>query len=192
MTPSLQIVVVHEPPRQGVPLSQDRPDRYNRFLDVLGTFAGIQVTVARLALVDAAREFRAAYFLLSSPRYPDDALAPCSAADRRHVAARLIALDLTAPRLGTFLESHAMLAGIEPGALHAWLRADWRNEPNVGALYGLARIGAAIGARCYPDAAVHYCRIEGPLHEGGLPHLLVDYVRAHARREHRAPAPSAI
>lgn len=180
MTMPLHVVVVYEPTREGFPLPRISPNRYNRFLDVVSTFAGVRVTTVRRTLADAASEFPRAYLLLSSSRYPEDALAQCPAADRRRIAARVIGLELIAPRLGPFLELHGLLAGIDESSLHAWLRADWSGEPGIGALYGLTRIGATVGARCYPDPSAHYCRLEGPLHEAGLPHLLVDYLRAHA------------
>lgn len=180
MTSPLPIVVVYEPPKENFPLSRIRPNRYERFLDMLRTFAGVRVVTARCTLSEAASGFPHAYLLLSSSRYPEDALAQCAAVDRRRIAGRVIGLELIATRLGPFLERHGLLAGIDQQALHAWLDADWNAQPGVGALYGLTRIGADIGATCVPDSSEHYCRLEGPRHEGGLPHLLIDYLRAHA------------
>lgn len=174
----LQLVLVQEPISTSCAPFRCRPDRYNGLLGALNSFAGVHVYTKRAALADAARQFEMAYLMLSSTRHPEEALQQCD--DGARVATRLIGLDLPYPRMGGLLESLSMVAGIDPYSLNTWANSYWEGERSEVGFYGLCRVGAAIGARCCPDPSPRYCLLESPLHEGGLPHLLVDYLRAHA------------
>lgn len=185
----LQIVLVEEPTRSGVAPDprQRRPDRFNHFRDVLGAFAGAGVLLLRNSLREAASMYPNDYLLLNTYRHPREALLECGGDVRASVAARVVALEQDYPRLAEcVLEPLAIAGAIDSWALNTWAASRWERGAaehwkHVGGtigFYGLTRVGAGIAARCHPGESARYCYLSGPLHEGGLPHLLVDYLRA--------------
>lgn len=190
----LQILLVKEPVRAAALATDEilrkRPDRFGNFCDALGAHAGSAVHVATQSLCDVVKQYPDAYILLSTHRHPREALRECSIDVQARVAARVVALEQDGPRVAEdVLEPLSIAGAIDTWSLMTWKESYWnRNDADhwkqaIGTIgfLGLAGVGAGVGARCHPGDS-RYCYLSGPLHEGGLPHLMVDYLRALAFR----------
>lgn len=181
---NVRIVLVQEPTRAGFLPHTDRPDRFNRFIDELGKFAGASIMRMHGSLRDAIAKFKHEYLLLHTRLHPRDALQECGEAAQAGVAARLVALDQHYPKVAEMvLEPLSIAAAIDTWSYNTWVADHWSGTTSATGVhrpgvYGLTDVGARIGATLHPNESGRYCLFTGPRHEGGLPHLLVDYLRA--------------
>jgi hypothetical protein len=167
VTRPLHLTVVCEPP--------EPPERYERFRAGLERHAGAPVVVQ-----DRLRDVHpsAGFVLLSALYDLPSLLVPFAAEERATLLERLV-LFTSGPREALAEAERFGLAGaIDELSFLGW-PAGARSARGPT---GLRSVAAAMGVECAARfGGERYCLLRSDAHEG-LPHLLVDYLRAYERR----------
>jgi hypothetical protein len=147
---------------------------YLRFAEALGRHLGSPVPLVQDELRNAPRDG----FVVINPM--GDIGRPLDACDpelRAGLPPRRVVLDVFRGDLPDLLTTVGPVGAIESMSFFAWKS---RSEEATGAsgLYGFASLASKSGATCSRlPATAPYCLLGSDTHEG-LPHLLVDYLRA--------------
>lgn len=118
-------------------------------------------------------------FLMLAPSVAPTSLLELVPMDQRPaLAARLVPIvgDLSHEQIFALLEAHACAAAIDAMSVHDW---ESRIKVFLGSMgpHGQRRIAPMVSAECGRFESERYCYLRSATHEG-LPHLLVDYLRA--------------
>lgn len=173
----LEITYVHEPRRTQSHPYPIPPVRYECFLDALGDYAGSKVIRRTGYLKDVAATVDG-FILLNATIHPKAVLEECPAELRERLAARLVPIELTQQKIcEAVLDPLSLAAGIDSLALFDWELGYWGRSAyrNTG-FYGHHEIGRRLGFNCMLGS-LRYSYLTSSRH-AGLPHLLVDYLRA--------------
>jgi hypothetical protein len=147
---------------------------YLRFAAELGRHLGAPVPLVEDQLRNASRDGFVVIDPISDIASELDA---CDPELRASLPARLVVLRVSRGDLPEVLTTVQPAGAIESMSFFAWKR---RPEEATGAsgLYGFASLASKSGATCSGlPAPEPYCLLESDTHQG-LPHLLVDYLRA--------------
>jgi hypothetical protein len=169
---TVEISFLHEHSEQSPSVN---PDRYGRFLDEVSHYHGANVPSIEGALQDVARPRG---FILFVGSHVEVALNRCEPEVRRRLAARLLPIEvLNRPKIfERVLEPLSLAGAIDSMSLSEWMSTA---ATKVGArgLYGRKDVRSQIGASCLLFESERYCYFQSGTHQG-LPHLVVDYLKA--------------
>ena len=147
--------------------------RYEGLLARMRECGAIEVStiVGSLAIAPATG------FILYAGEHSEVALADVPGEQRGTLAERLVGLGVSQGGMRDELEQLHLAGAIDMLSLIEWERSP--NRSTARGLFGLKEIAPVIGATClrFPFPSEHYCYFSSDQHRG-LPHLLVDYLRA--------------
>jgi hypothetical protein len=171
----LQISLVSEPARLPCDYPVAGPEQYNRFVAAVERHLGSAVERRYGFLRDVAPS--TGFILLDGSAHPEIVLEECSAKGLGELASRLVPLGRSQTRIfENVLEKLEVPAAVDGLSFVEWEAAD---PDAIGAWgpYGRSDIAPLIGAKCVLYESPRYCYLQSASHYG-LPHLLVDYLRA--------------
>jgi hypothetical protein len=149
------------------------PEQYDPFLAAVERHLGSAVDRRYGFLRDVAPS--TGIILLDGSAHPETVLKECAANGLGELALRTVPLGVSKTRI-----FENVLERLEvPAAVDGFSHASW-NPDEIGAYgpYGLRDIAPHIGACCALYESPRYCYLQSDTHYG-LPHLLVDYLRAY-------------
>jgi hypothetical protein len=147
-----------------------KPDSYQPFFDEIGRQAAAAVERVEAFLDDVPP--RDGFLLLQPSRDPGKrAITP----GRWIVPIYKIWPEALYDRM---IEDLAFPCGVDSMVMEAWLRGDRAAR----GLYGRSDVAQTIGADCAPSVSEQYGHLTSARHDG-LPHLLVDYLRAFVKKD---------
>jgi hypothetical protein len=185
---ALQITFVSEPTRSSHG-SAAGPEWYARLLGAVERYLGSAVEHRYGFLRDVAPS--TGFILFDGSANPETVLEECADIGLGELAPRLVLLGVSKVRiLETVLEKLEVAAAVDSFSLAQW-GGGARDQIGAYGPYGRRDIAPLIGACCALYESPRYCYLQSDTHHG-LPHLLVDYLRAllhtsSLKREHVTP-----
>jgi hypothetical protein len=165
-------------PRRGPPNSMPSgSQRYARFINEVGRFAGVSIPLVQGFLREVAPS--EGIILLDGSAHPTLVLDECAAEERADLARRLVPIDESRIRIfENLLEPLSLPAAVDGMTLMEWESED-PDKPGAYGPYGRRDIAQLVGASCLMYESERYCYLHSLTHNG-LPHLLADYLTAYA------------
>ena len=156
--------------------SHVNPGRYRELAQALEDYAGSPVRWIDGSLADVEDD---SFVLFASLRDAPSALGELDPARADHVRRRLVVFEAGPREALAATEVTPVAAAVDRLSLLEWSGAEYQG--GARGPVGLRRVGESIGAACTPIFdGDPYCLLESDRHEG-LPHLLVDYLRAYGQ-----------
>jgi hypothetical protein len=168
------ILLFESSPDRAIPFAAG-PERYQRLLDELSRYAGVEVPIVRGELRAAPAD---TYVLFAGTGDLSRSLRDCGPALADQLAPRIVLLDVSWQRALAQLEEHRLAGAVDNLRLSEWLA---RPSSCTGP-FGLRSLVGPLGASCVPLAplnSTHYCLLQSE-HHHGMPHLLADYLAAYS------------
>jgi hypothetical protein len=157
-----------------IPNGRSYRERYRRFISETSEHLGTEVSFVEGSLRDSAPPRG---FILFVGADVEVALHRCVPELRDGLAARLVPLAVSRPKIfERYLEPLSLA-----GAIDSMSRSEWENTApltmGTRGLYGRKDVRSQIGASCLLFESERYCYFQSNTHQG-LPHLVVDYLKA--------------
>jgi hypothetical protein len=172
----MQITLLYEPSAERkIPFAAGA-ERYRRFAEELGRYAGTPVRVVEGYLKSTHED---GYILFAGSGDVSRSLAECGRERAAQLAPRILLLDVSWQRALEQLERNRLAGAVDSLRMSEWLA----HPSSCTGPFGLRYLTKAIGASCVPLPGLrsrHYCLLESKSHRG-MPHLLADYLTAYDR-----------
>ncbi len=171
----MRIILLFElSPNRAIPFAVG-PERYQRLVDELSRYAGVQVQIIRGELRAAPTD---TYVLFAGSGDISRSLRDCGPALADQLAPRIVLIDVSWQKAVAQLEEHRLAGAVDSLRLSEWLA----RPSSCTGLFGLRTLVGPLGASCVPLAllgSTHYCLLQSK-HHLGMPHLLADYLTAYS------------
>jgi hypothetical protein len=171
---NMRITLLFEPsPDRAIPFAEG-PERYQRLIDELSRYAGVQIPIIKDVLRKVPTD---TYVLFAGTGDVSRSLSDCGPALAGQLAPRIMLLDVSWQRALEQLEEHRLAGAVDNLRLSEWLA---RPSSCTGP-FGLRDLIRPLGVSCVPLApfnSAHYCLLKSK-HHHGMPHLLSDYLAAY-------------
>jgi hypothetical protein len=172
----MRITLLYEPSAERkIPFAAGA-ERYHRFADELGRYAGIRVPVVEDSLRNAPTD---AYILFAASGDLSRSLSACSPIQAAELPSRIVLLDIGWQQTLQELEQHRLAGAVDSLRMSEWLA----RPTSCKGPFGLKYFAKALGVNCSTlpwFQSKHYCRLDSNRHRG-LPHLMADYLAAYDR-----------
>jgi hypothetical protein len=173
---TMRITLLFEPSAERKMPFAAGAERYRRFSEELGQYAGTLVPVVEGFLRNAPED---TYILFAGNGDLSHSLAGFSPDRAARLCSRIVLVDVSWQQTLKELERHRLAGAVDSLRMSEWLA----RPSSCKGPFGLRYLAKALGVSCASlpwFQSRHYCRLDSDRHRG-MPHLLADYLTAYDR-----------